>query len=37
MVEVEKKAETLYCQSFRKAELKWRKKSVMAKGLALML
>jgi len=36
MVGVEKKAENLYCQSCRNAELKWRKKSILAKGLALM-
>jgi|SRR5215831_19233831 len=36
MVEVEKKAETLYCQSCRNAELKWRKRSVLARGLALL-
>src|SRR5262245_22520787 len=36
MVEVKKKAETLYCQRCRNAELKWRNKSIMAKGLALM-
>jgi TonB family protein len=37
MVEVEKKAETLYCQRCRNAELKWTNKSILAKGLALIL
>src|SRR5262245_31385647 len=30
------KAETLYCQRCRNAELKWRNKSILAKGLASM-
>ena len=35
-VGVVKKSEMLYCQRCRNAELKWRNKSIMAKGLALM-